>query len=111
MSIGYTAKRVETQIVDGVKVVNIFDSTLEEISILDRAPAVGTTYAQVVEAKSCGGLKEDYDTGLFELKGRVISLHRAVNARENGGTIKYSHATTPTDRAADNFLRALKRLQ
>jgi phage head maturation protease len=111
VSIGYTAKRVDTRVVDGVKIVEVLDATLEEISLLNRTPAVASTYANVVRADQCASLAEDYDTGLFELRGRLITLHRAVNARENGGKINYSHATRPTDRAADNFLKTLRRLE
>jgi phage head maturation protease len=110
VSIGYTAKRVETRVVDGVKVVEVLDATLEEISLLDCAPAVGSTYARIVSWDTCSDLQEDYDTGLFELTGRLISLHRAVEARDNGGKINFSHARTPMDRAADNFLKVLRRL-
>jgi hypothetical protein len=37
-----------------------------------------------------------------------VSLHRKVMARDNEGTIKYNHATSPYDRAADKFSATLK---
>jgi HK97 family phage prohead protease len=110
VSIGYEIRNSETIEIDGIKVTTILEARLEEISLLDKAPAVSSTYARVASWDRCLDLKQEYDSGLFELNGRCIGIQRAYYARDNGGVVKYNHATSPYDRAADNFVKALRRL-
>ena len=75
----------------------IVEASLKEISLLAKPPAITTTYALVKSWQTCGTLEDDYETGLFDLVGRVIAVHRKITADENGGPIKYAHATSPSE--------------
>jgi phage head maturation protease len=108
ISIGFSATKTKTTTIDGVPVTIVVEATLNEISVLDKEPAVKTTYARVASLDTCGELEEDYQR--IKLVGRVVSLHRAQKATENGGKVNYSHATSSYDRAANGFTRALKAL-
>src|ERR1700730_2182783 len=110
ISIGYVTTKTETEVVDGVSVKSIVEADLREISILNKAPAIHSTYGRITKWEFCNGLKEDYELGRFGLIGRFVSLHRAIKAQENGGVLNYNHITTPYDRAANNFERALGKL-
>jgi phage head maturation protease len=107
---GYQPANTETEVVDGVKVTSIFEANLHEISILNKAPAIHTTYGRVTSWKNCNGLQEDYELGRFDMVGKFVSLHRAIKAQENGGVLTYNHVTSAYDRAANNFEKALRNL-
>jgi len=94
--------------VDGTQIKVVTEATLNEISIISSAPAVKATFARIVGADSCNDLADDSER--LELIGRYISLHRKAKASENDGLIKYAHATSPSDRAADRFTKALAAL-
>jgi phage head maturation protease len=112
VSIGYGITKSESILVDGVRVLTILEARLDEISLLDKAPAVDSTYARVAcWDRSSLSLESEYKAGLFEQTGRCIGIQRALAARENGGIVKYNHAKSPYERTADNFVRALQRLQ
>jgi phage head maturation protease len=111
VSIGFERTKSETTQVDGVTVVTVIEAKLNELSILDRAPAVHSTYGRVVSWDKCGSLQSDYETGRFGLVGRYVGLHRAVKAQENGGKVDYRNTTSPYERAADKFSTALRGLQ
>jgi phage head maturation protease len=108
VSIGYKEAQTETTMIDGVEITSVVQATLHEVSLLSKAPAVNTTYARVVDLDTCGSLEDDYDR--IQLVGRYVSLHRQAKAQENGGIVEYGHTTSPYDRAANNFERALRRL-
>jgi hypothetical protein len=108
VSIGFNATKTEAMKIDGVPVTIVVEATLNEISALDKEPAIKSTYARVATEDTCGTLAEDYDRIL--LVGRVVSLHRAQKATENGGKLEYKHASIPYDRAANRFTRALNAL-
>lgn len=110
VSIAFKHVATESEIIDGVKVTSVVEADLLEISILSKAPAISSTYARVASWETCCGLQEDYELGRFELVGNYVSLHRTIKARENNGVVKYNHATSPYDRAADNFQKALRKL-
>jgi HK97 family phage prohead protease len=107
ISIGFDRTKSETTKVDGVNVITVIEAKLNEVSILNKTPAVHSTYGRVVSWGTCGSLQEDCESGRFDLVGRAIGLHRAVKAQENGGKIEYQNATTPYERAADRFQYAL----
>jgi HK97 family phage prohead protease len=111
ISIGFERTKSETTQVDGINVITVTEARLNEVSILDKAPAVHFTYGRVVSWATCGSLQDDYETGRFDRVGKAIGLHRAVKAQENGGKMEYSNATTPYERAADKFSEALRKLQ
>lgn len=110
ISIGYLPTKTESEIIDGVKVKSIVEANLHEISILNKAPAIHSTYGRVTKLESCNGLQEDYELGRFGLIGRFVSLHRAIKAQENGGVLNYNHITKPWDRSYDNLQKALRNL-
>jgi hypothetical protein len=97
--------------IDGEQVKVIVKATLNEISVLSREPAIKSTYGRVVSLETCDDLEDEYDSGRLQLVGQFVSLHRNMKAFENGGEIRYSHATSPYERAADRFERALKNLE
>jgi HK97 family phage prohead protease len=110
VSIGYSynaASDTDVEIIDGVKVLTVRSAKLTEISILSKPPAVSTTYARVATWETCGELAADYEMGRFDLVGKVVSLHRKVNA--NGGEIRYAHTPSPYQRAGNAFLRTLEK--
>jgi HK97 family phage prohead protease len=111
VSIGFERTKSETTQVDGMTVVTVIEARLDEVSVLNKAPAVHSTYARVASWDTCGSLKDDYEAGRFDLVGRYVSLHRAVKAQENGGKVDYRNTTTPYERAADRFSTALRKLQ
>jgi HK97 family phage prohead protease len=111
VSIGFERTKSETTRVDGVNVITVIEAKLNEVSILDKAPAVHSTYGRVVSWNTCGSLEEDSENGRFDLVGRYVGLHRAVKAQDNGGNIDYRNTTTPYERAADRFQLALQKLQ
>ena len=106
VSVGFSIDKSELMTIEGVAVKVITEATLNEVSLVSEEPAVKSTYARVVSADTCGTLADDSER--LELIGRYISLHRKANASD--GLIKYAHATSPYDRAADLFTRALKAL-
>jgi hypothetical protein len=108
VSIGFKATKTEKMNIDGVPVTIVVEATLNEISALDKEPAIKSTYARVATDDTCGSLEEDYER--IRLVGRVVSLHRLQKASENGGKLEFKHASTPYDRAADRFTRALNAL-
>jgi phage head maturation protease len=111
VSVGFVKTKFERKVMDGIEVLIIQDAKLIEISILKTDPAVASTYARVVSAKSCGTLQEDHEAGRFDLFGRFISIHRKVQAMDSDdGTINYMHQTSEYERKARNFERALSRL-
>jgi phage head maturation protease len=110
VSIGHIPTKTETQKIDGIDVTLVYESDLTEISILDNEPAIKTTYAYVASLDSCCDIDVDYKAGLFDLRGKLIGLHRKVTANENGEEIKYKHSTSPSDRAANRFKRLLAKL-
>jgi hypothetical protein len=107
-SIGFTRTKCETRTIDGVQVVTVIEGTLREVSLLSCSPAVHSTYSRVASKDTCGTLEHDYQR--IMLVGRVVGMHRAVKAAENGGNVEYAHVTNPYDRAAANFTRSLKAL-
>jgi HK97 family phage prohead protease len=111
ISIGYESTKTDTTVIDGVEVVSVIEAKLVEVSALSKSPAVHSTYGRVVSLESCGTLAEDYESGRLELVGKYIGIHRTFKASENGGVLKYSHATSPYERAAANFEQALKNLE
>jgi phage head maturation protease len=110
VSIGFLKTKFENKVIDGIPVVLIHEAKLVEISILKNDPAVKSTYARVVSAASCDSLKADYEAGRFSLYERFISLHRKIQALDNGGKIDYVHQSSEYDRKARNFERVLERL-
>jgi hypothetical protein len=108
VSIGFNATKTEAMTINGVPVTIVVEATLNEISLLDKEPAVKTTYARVASLDTCGDLEEDYQR--IKLAGRFVALHRAQKATENGGKVEYKHVNTPYDRAANRFTRALNAL-
>lgn len=108
VSAGFTITKTETVICDGILVNVIVEAKLNELSLLDKPPAIDTTYARIVSEDSCGTLEEDYDR--IRLVGRVVSLHRKALATESGGKIQYHHSPTAYERASDRFSRALAAL-
>jgi hypothetical protein len=108
ISAGLNITKSDTMTIDGVEVKVIVKATLNEISILGKEPAIKSTYARFVSSDSCNDIEDDYER--LRLVGRYISLHRAAKAAENGGVVKYAHATSPWERAADRFERALRNL-
>jgi phage head maturation protease len=110
VSIGFVKTKFERKVIDGVPVQIIEGAKLTEVSILKTDPAVHTTYARVVSAKSCGTLQEDYEAGRFSLVGRFISLHRKVAALDNDGKVDYVHQSSEYDRKGRGVVRALERL-
>jgi phage head maturation protease len=111
VSISHRPSKTEKEIMRGVPVVTILESELVEISVIGGEPDMKSSYARVVSSDRCNGLQTDYDAGLFHLTGRIITAHRALKARENGGKISYRHTTSPYERAADRFQEALRRLK
>jgi hypothetical protein len=105
---GYQPTNAEIEVIDGVKVTSIVEASLREISILNKAPAMHSTYGRVATWEACNGLQEDYELGRFRLIGKFVSLQRAIRAQENGGVLNYIHITSPYHRAANNFERALR---
>jgi hypothetical protein len=108
VSVGYKDAVTETVTIEGVEIKRVVKAALHEISLLEGTPAVNTTYARIVDMDKCGTLADDYD--MIRLVGRYVNIHREVKARENNGVVKYGHTTSPYDRAANNFERALQRL-
>jgi len=111
ISVGCTRTETETMTIDGVSVKIVAKATLNELSALSTAPAMQASYGRLVSTETCGTLEEDYESGRLELVGKYIGIHRAFKASENGGEIRYSHVTSPYDRAAANFERTLKNLE
>jgi HK97 family phage prohead protease len=111
VSCGFNTIKSEKTNIAGTEVTTIVEASLKEISLLAKPPAITTTYARVKSWQTCGTLEDDYATGLFDLAGRVIAIHRKITADENGGPVSYAHATSPYDRAANAFQRALSRLE
>jgi HK97 family phage prohead protease len=107
VSIGYDILKADDETIDGARVQTVLEARLTEVSILSKAPAVSTTYARVASWETCNALQEDYDSGRFELVGKVVSLHRTIKA--NGGPVAYAHMPSPYDRAANAFMRALQK--
>ncbi len=94
--------------IDGAQIKVVTEATLNELSLISETPAVKATYARVVSADRCGTLVDDSER--LELIGRYINLHRKARASDNDGIVKYAHATSPYDRAADRFEKALRDL-
>jgi phage head maturation protease len=109
VSIGYDILKSENETIDGVRVQSVLEARLTEVSILSKAPAVSTTYARVASWETCCSLEDDLENGRFDLVGKVVSLHRTIKA--NGGEIRYAHATSAYDRAANSFLRTLEKFR
>ena len=107
-SVGFKFDKFETLTIDGMGVKVITSATLREISLLDKEPAIKTTYARFVSDESCCSLEEDYER--IRLVGRVVALQRAQKASENGGKVEWMHVTSAMDRAANRFTRALNAL-
>jgi hypothetical protein len=111
VSIGHIPTKAEATTIDGVDVILIHESTLTDISILsDGEPASKSSYCYVASLETCNDLKHDCDAGLFDLRGKVIGLHRKITANESGEEIKYTHKTSPMDQAANRFTRLLAKL-
>jgi hypothetical protein len=108
VSIGLKDGSAELVLVDGIEITSLVEAKLFEISLLDKPPAIHSTYGRIVSLDTCGTLKDDYDSGRLDLIGRYIGIHRAFKASENGGIVKYNHAPTDYERAADGFLQALR---
>jgi phage head maturation protease len=104
VSIGYKNAKTETSVVDGVKVVTVISADLEEVSLLEKAGAVPTAFARVVDIETCGLLADDSESGMFDLYGTYYSLRRAAKAA--GVDVSES----AYDKAATRFERALMRL-
>src|ERR1700730_9036029 len=49
ISIGYVTTKTEMEVVDGVSVKSIVEADLREISILNNAPAIHSTYGRVTK--------------------------------------------------------------
>jgi HK97 family phage prohead protease len=111
VSIGFNDGDAKLIDCDGVKVKSVYAAKIYEISVLNAAPAIHSTYCRIVSAKNCGTLAEDCESGRLDLIGKYISLHRKFKASENGGIVKYGHTTSDYDRKADNFLRILGKLE
>jgi phage head maturation protease len=111
VSISHRPVKTTSEVMRGVKVVTVIESELVEISLIKGEPDIKSSYARVVSQDGCASLKDEYDAGLFNVAGRLITAHRALKARENGGEIKYRHTTSAYDRAAERFTAALRRLQ
>jgi phage head maturation protease len=109
VSLGFVTTKTDTTTVDGIEVTTVVAANLIEISILSKPPAITSTYARVASWKTCSDLQQDYDNGRFRLLGSFVSLHRKIEA--DGGPVSYSHATSPYERTANAFQRALKGLE
>jgi hypothetical protein len=109
VSAGLTITKTETVVCDGGPVKVILAANLSEVSLIDKTPAVDTTYARVVSEEKCSSLEEDYP--MIMAVGRFIGLHRKVMAAENNGEVKYAYSPTAYERASDRFVRALAKLQ
>jgi phage head maturation protease len=110
VSVSIAPTKTEMDTVDGVDVTYMVEAEIKEVSILERTPAIKTTFARVSSLDRCGDLKTDVDSGLFDLSGKLISLHRKMLARENGGVINYKHVSSEYDRASTKFQNALLKL-
>jgi hypothetical protein len=111
VSIGHVPSKAEAKTIDGVDVILIHESDLTDISILsDGEPAVKSSYVYVAALSGCNDLKHDCDAGIFEMRGKAISLHRRITANETGEEIKYRNRLSPMDIAANRFTNLLKRL-
>ena len=110
VSVGHFVKDADIATIDGVTVVTVTESSLREISLLDRIPAIHSTYARVSSWDRCCSLEADYKAGRFDLVGSFVSLHRAAKAAETGGAIKYANSLTEYERAGNRFTSALMRL-
>jgi hypothetical protein len=100
--------KTETITCEGVPVKVILEAKLNEVSLIDKDPAIDTTYARVVSADSCNSLEDDYARILTV--GRVIALHRKIMAIENGGKVDYKHVASSYDVAANRLVRAIRAL-
>jgi len=110
ISVNHTPTKSEKVSIDGVDVTMVHESRLIEISMLSTEPAVKSTYGYFATMESCNELKHDVETGVFDLRGKAISIHRKITATENNGVVKYSHQTSDYDRAAAKFTRLLAKL-
>jgi phage head maturation protease len=108
VSVGFTATKTETMMIEGVPVKIVVEATLNEISVLSKEPAVKTTYARIASEETCGSLEKDYER--IRLVGRFVSLHRAQKATENEGKVEYKNTLSPYDAAGNRFVRALNAL-
>jgi HK97 family phage prohead protease len=104
VSIGYKNAKTEISVVDGVNVVTVISADLEEVSLLEKAGAVPTTFARVVDIETCGLLADDAESGLLDLYGTYYSLRRAAKV----AGIDFSESAY--DKAATRFEHALIRL-
>jgi phage head maturation protease len=110
ISIGFVKTKIQKVTLDGgITVTVVEEAKLDEVSILSSPPAEHSTFGRIVTLDTCDELKDDMER--FELHGAYIGVHRAFKASENNGQVKYSHATSSYDRAADRFERALKNLE
>ena len=109
VSCGFSITESKLMTTEEAQIEVVTSATLNEVSIISKEPAVKTTFARVVSADSCSDLSGDCER--LQLIGRYIGLHREAKASENGGKVKYSHATSDYQRAANNFERVLLRLQ
>jgi phage head maturation protease len=109
VSIGLKTTQVESVVIDGVQVDAVTKATLTEVSLLNDAPAVDSTYARIVSSGTCNSLEEDYER--IRLVGRAVSLYRKLKSLDTGGVVKYSNATSDYERKASAFERALAKLQ
>lgn len=105
VSTGFTITKTETVVCDDVPVRVILEAKLSEISLLDKPPAIDTTYARVCSDDTCGTLADDFDRIITV--GRFVGLHRKVKATENDGVVRYAHSPSAMDRAANKFMRLL----
>jgi hypothetical protein len=108
VSTGFTITKAELIDCDGIPVKIILEAKLNEISLLNTAPVIDTTYARVVSDDTCGSLAEDYER--IVTVGRYVNLHRKVLAADNDGIIEHKHVASSYDVAANRFVRALARL-
>jgi phage head maturation protease len=110
VSIGFKTTALDKVTIQGEQIFYVQAADIHEISILEREPAIKATYCRVVDLAKCGTLQDDYESGMFDLTGRVIGLHRKALALDNDGVIDYKHSISETDKKANAFLNALQRL-
>ncbi len=109
VSAGFKIMNTETVMCEGVPVRVILEAKMSELSLINAAPAVDTTYARIVSEDACNDeLKSDYE--MIRTVGRFVGLHRKITAADNEGEVKYAHSPSAYERAGDRFRRALAAL-
>ena len=108
VSTGFTITKATTIECDGIPVKIILEAKLRELSLLNTAPVVDTSYARIVSDETCGSLADDYQRIITV--GRYVNLHRKALAADNDGVIEHKHIASSYDAAANRFVRTLAAL-